>query len=95
MDKKLKAKWVSALRGDKYPQGTGMMYEPESESFCCLGVLCMVSGAELKQIEDMGFPIHVDKYKNIIDHRIARQLAALNDEDVPFEVIAGLINEAL
>lgn len=95
MDKKLKAKWIKALRSGKYSQSMGMMYEPETAGFCCLGVLCSVAGAKLNQIEDMGFPIHVNEFKNIIDDEIAGQLADLNDDGVPFEVIAGLIQEAL
>jgi len=39
MPKELKARWLKALRSGKYKQGTGALYNPEENSFCCLGVL--------------------------------------------------------
>lgn len=38
MDKKLKAKWVKALRSGKYKQGKGVLRTADNK-FCCLGVL--------------------------------------------------------
>ena len=37
MDKKLKARWVKALRSGKYKQGQGFL--KSGGEFCCLGVL--------------------------------------------------------
>ena len=42
MDAEIKAKWVAALRSGEYQQGQGML-RLDGE-FCCLGVLCDVSG---------------------------------------------------
>ncbi len=47
MNKRIKAKWVKALRGQdarKYQQGTGTLVtgslkDPKEQKFCCLGVL--------------------------------------------------------
>ena len=39
MPKKLKKRWLKALRSGKYKQGTSMMYDRETKAFCCLGVL--------------------------------------------------------
>ena len=42
MDKKLKAKWVKALRSGKYEQSQGYLKDELDEGrfgFCCLGVL--------------------------------------------------------
>jgi hypothetical protein len=36
----VKKAWLEALRNNDYKQGTGMLRNPESASFCCLGVLC-------------------------------------------------------
>ncbi len=41
MDKRLKSKWVKALRSGKYKQGFGAL--KSDNSYCCLGVLCDVS----------------------------------------------------
>ena len=41
MDKELKAKWVSALRGGKYRQARGVLRR-DKRTFCCIGVGVMV-----------------------------------------------------
>ena len=38
LPKKVKDKWVKALRSRKYKQGEGMLYDKFEDSFCCLGV---------------------------------------------------------
>ena len=38
MDKKIKKKWLKALRSGKYKQGMGTLRI--EDRFCCLGVLC-------------------------------------------------------
>lgn len=39
MDKHVAERWVQALRSGKYMQGQRELH-PDSESYCCLGVLC-------------------------------------------------------
>lgn len=41
-------KWVKALRSGKYRQGRGVL-RTGNDSYCCLGVLCDIAGAEWKQ----------------------------------------------
>lgn len=36
----IKQKWVDALRGGKYAQGTGQLRDIGDDTYCCLGVLC-------------------------------------------------------
>ena len=43
MDKALKAKWLEALRSGRYKQGRRRLRNCKDE-FCCLGVLCDISG---------------------------------------------------
>lgn len=47
MNKRLKSRWIEALRSGKYKQGKGALQEIEGGSqvdkFCCLGVLCQIS----------------------------------------------------
>lgn len=51
MDKALKAKWLEALRSGKYKQGRGKLRSVDDE-FCCLGVLCDISGqGQWKMVE--------------------------------------------
>lgn len=85
MDSKLKAKWVKALLSGNYEQGTGAMFN--DSKYCCLGVLCDVAGWPMEDY------VKVDRAIGI-DARDA--LWRLNDrEGMPFDVIAGLIQEAL
>lgn len=42
INEELKAKWVEALRSGRYKQGTRFLRK--GDAFCCLGVLCDVSG---------------------------------------------------
>jgi len=44
MDKKIKAGWLKALRGQRYLQGTDALRF--GNSFCCLGVLCDLHAKE-------------------------------------------------
>lgn len=54
MDKKLKAKWVAALRSGDYKQGNGVLRRETKDGveFCCLGVLCDIEGATWKEPYD-------------------------------------------
>mgnify|MGYP006898466107 CR=1 FL=1 len=48
MDKKLKKRWVAALRSGNYRQARESLIDRSGSRarYCCLGVLCRVSGAE-------------------------------------------------
>ena len=43
MDRKWKRKWINALRGGEYRQARGELRD--HVGYCCLGVLCDISGA--------------------------------------------------
>lgn len=43
MNQEVKEKWVAALRSGKYEQGRHSLHG-ERNSYCCLGVLCDISG---------------------------------------------------
>lgn len=46
MDATLKAKWVEALRSGKYEQGPHKLHNKDNNTYCCLGVLCVLAGKE-------------------------------------------------
>jgi hypothetical protein len=46
MDAQLKKKWIDALRSGEYPQARGAL--TDGEGFCCLGVLCKISGVMIE-----------------------------------------------
>lgn len=92
MDAKLKAKWVKALRSGKYEQGSFGL--KRDSRYCCLGVLVEVCKGNT--------PVDVNSWLSGNDLRkfglTDRQqvlLGSMNDTGVPFDMIAGLIDEAL
>ncbi len=50
MKNELKQKWLEALRSGKYAQGVGFLRS--GDNFCCLGVLCDISGKQWIGDED-------------------------------------------
>lgn len=53
LDPEIKAKWLEALRSDRYPKTKGALYRMVPDrthgiGLCCLGVVCMVKGVEFK-----------------------------------------------
>ncbi len=44
MNKEIKVKWLEALRSGKYKQGKQRLRSKVTDRFCCLGVLCDISG---------------------------------------------------
>lgn len=97
MDKKLKAKWVRALRSGRYVQGRSYLYLQYSH--CCLGVLGRVHGLSDDDLRGCTMPSEMtpesrNKFPKL-GGKVLGELATLNDTGVPFEMIAGLIDSAL
>ena len=44
--REIKRKWVAALESGEYKQAEGVLYDPFTKGFCCLGVLqhCLLDG---------------------------------------------------
>lgn len=63
MDAKLKAEWVKALRSGEYKQTSSTLHERTDNTYCCLGVLCKVMGAEFGPAIEEG-----DDYPLSLDH---------------------------
>jgi hypothetical protein len=54
MTSELKQRWIDALLSGKYRQGVGKL-RTETNEYCCLGVLCDISGAGEWQKRDKGW----------------------------------------
>lgn len=52
MDKKVKVKWLKALRSGRYKQTRQKLYD--GKGYCCLGVLCRVVGAKSAGLDMFG-----------------------------------------
>lgn len=89
----MKKRWVKALRSGKYPQTTGQLCRTSTGSggqpvgYCCLGVLKAVCPSV--RAKDFAY------LANTLPFKVQAELAELNDNDVPFEVIAGVIDVML
>ena len=108
MNPEIKAKWLEALRSGKYEQGTS--YLRDGESYCCLGVLCEISGLnDWVPTEALAFhynasltslPVNVMGWSGLksgdpLISEIGRTLGALNDIGRSFEEIADYIEKYL
>ncbi len=51
MNTELKQKWITALRSGEWKQGKCHLRLRERQEYCCLGVLCEVSGEGLEYDE--------------------------------------------
>ena len=92
MDKKLKARWIKALRSGRYEQTTGVM--ESFGSYCCLGVLRKIMHPTSKKTapsEDILCPSHAIEAG--LHVRSQRKLTELNDEGKTFPEIAAFIEK--
>lgn len=102
MNPEVKRVWINELRSGRYKQTAGALRR--RGSYCCLGVLCDLSGAGKWQ-EDCndkyayddaaGFlPSSVEEWAGVPD-RSARELAQRNDSGKTFAEIADWIEKHL
>lgn len=109
MDEAIKAKWLEALRSGKYRQTTGRLRREEKEGtgYCCLGVLCDLSGLGEWQgstyvvngvREPAVLPRPVYEWAGLTnpDPRVEDEfLSTMNDAYMSFATIANKIEEGL
>ena len=96
-----KQQWIDALQSGKYRQGDSTLHHSFKRTYCCLGVY-------LKEVERVPnnilafqpMPSDLEHEKSItkkqarfLPVQIINALASMNDRGVPFDVIAGFINE--
>lgn len=93
MDKKIKRRWIRALRSGKYEQCKGYLHL-EGDGFCCLGVLCDVLKKDLKigwcSKDDGSCTIDGD---NLLLPPDVRKLAELKEDDPIIEKLDDKIIE--
>jgi len=82
-----KADWIAALRSGKYKQGFGAFHK--DGRFCCLGVLCAVTGQPAASQHGYGSNWSgVGKFLLPSDQT---KLYRMNDQGVSFETLADYI----
>jgi len=93
--------WLENLRSGKYKQGFNTLRNVDNE-FCCLGVLCDISGLEIDWGNWAQLPDNVQKWAGLdYNPRVntkygIQQLSRCNDTyKLSFKEIADLIEEQL
>lgn len=112
IDPELKTRWVEALRSKKYTQGHHVLKEEQKDgslAYCCLGVLCEISGIQNEIVPSSKRFSFSDKdgstYQAYLPPSFKRQvglssdmetrLGTMNDGGDSFEKIADFIEEKL
>ena len=111
MKKKLKEKWVAALRSGEYCQTEGSLID--EHGYCCLGVLCDVAGIPQNEDEDFvdrqgcklgnlgsspAASVNLIKrggLNGVLSGGVRQSLAMMNDNGATFDEIADEIEENL
>jgi len=105
MDKRVKSKWLKALRSRKYKQTTGRLRRDGNER-CCLGVLADVQKMKWKLDEEDVYRIEFEDWlldaemfygtaAGGLEFEVAKQLATMNDGGKKFYQIARWIERNL
>ena len=107
LPKEFKEKWIAALRSGEYNQGkealTRIIKFSEFDSYCCLGVACIVAKQDIDKKElNSGF-IDTDYLKNITEipneikgsqeNKLVRVLVELNDGGYSFIQISDWLED--
>lgn len=100
MKASVKARWIEALRSGKYQQAAHTLRKPDSNEFCCLGVLCEIEGMDWAK-DSSGFykasqsvtPTPVRQAN--LSAQQAHRLADMNDAGRSFEEIADYIEREI
>lgn len=92
MDKKLRSKWLKALRSGKFKQAKKTLYDKETGGYCCLGVLCSINGSkETLNSDNKGLGMYGGSCGINEDQRC--HLANMNDNGKNFKQIADYIED--
>lgn len=109
MNKKLKAKWLVALRSGDYQQGKCTLKDREGR-YCCYGVLAHILPQAIKEefrIEELPTEISIDisgfygKCYNTLPRKLLDRIGLMamgepmhmNDDGKPFSAIADYIEQ--
>jgi len=91
LTKKLKEKWIKALRGGEYEQGKMDLHNLSDNTYCCLGVL-----AEIGDIVTVGNSYLDKNDRSCVKGLTIRNqtvLAEMNDAGKTFKTIANWIEK--
>jgi hypothetical protein len=94
-----KRKWTDALRSGKYPQGTGLMYDPLEKTYDPIGVAYRVAGVPDKTIAKKIFPdgktYRFLPMPLVNNEQFISKITDFNDRGLSFKWIASYIENNL
>lgn len=103
MNRKLKLKWIKALRSGRYKQATSSLRQ--EGAYCCLGVLANVAGcrwlADEPILKGKAVGLRSDEGAYLspvqfdISSRTQKKLAEFNDDGKTFDEIADYIEKRI
>ena len=98
MNKKIKAKWLRALRSGAYRKGKDQLCRPGTnvDKFCCLGVLWEEMGHEWEEgdFRRALLPNNFARHVGLTEAQ-QKRLVRLNDGSSTFEIVIEAIEDGL
>ena len=86
LPKKFKEEWIAALRSGEYKQGKNQLNNRHSDTYCCMGVACVVAGHKKTLMNNADSFIDLGKYKNVPSiikgdprNSVVNSLVSMND----------------
>ncbi len=92
LTKKLKQKWIDALKGGEYQQGVGMLHDG-SGGYCCLGVLQAIDNEIIPESIYLLSGIGCRSCVRSLPMKVQNMLASMNDDGHSFNQIADWIDK--
>lgn len=77
--------WTAALRSGKYKQATGVLAAKEQDTYCCLGLLCVLNGGEV--VENPNFEAG---FLNLSTRKVIKMDGHQYDSLPPIEMVDAL-----
>lgn len=59
LNREFAEKWVAALRSGEYKQGTNYLFNESKDSYCCLGVACVINNVDKNLLMSRGWPVDI------------------------------------
>jgi hypothetical protein len=96
VDKKMRSKWLRALRSGKYKQGRNALLNKQ-DGYCCLGVLASVCGVPKQRLLEHSAStggMHMPEL-DVLGCDTTNTLIEMNDSGKRFTTIANWIEKNL
>ncbi len=92
LPKEFKEKWIAALRSGKYEQGQDVLFNEESNTYCCLGVACHIIGIKKSTISHKCL-LNLDNLSRKVLHKLPEAIIGSDNSnsDEYNEIVSKLV----